>query len=135
VAGGTTDDKQRSEFGDKYELMMVEEESSMDDEGGRTEPRVSFVMVPTVLTAPQPTTGWQLAVATVLALATALSAVQLGLVAEVSRLPPDFVAWFAQPENVEGYQVCVVSYHAVVLAQTQSTALVTRETRGLRSSV
>jgi hypothetical protein len=23
----------------------------------------------------------------------------------VSRLPPDFVAWMAQPENVEGYQV------------------------------
>jgi len=88
--------------------MMVEEEASMDDEGGRTEPRVSFVIVPTVLTMPQPTTGWQLAVATVLALATAVSAVQLGLVAEVSRLPPDFVAWFAQPENVEGYQVCVV---------------------------
>jgi hypothetical protein len=48
------------------------------------EPRVSFVMVPTVLTAPQPTTGWQLAVSTGLALATAVCCVQLGLTAEVS---------------------------------------------------
>lgn len=93
-----------AEFGDKYELMMVEEEASMNDDGEVREPRVSFVMVPTVLTAPQPTTGWQLAVSTGLALATAVCCVQLGLTAEVSRLPPDFVAWMAQPENVEGYQ-------------------------------
>ena len=48
-----------SEFGEKYELMMVEEQAGAESTDGRGGPRVSFVIVPSSLTQPNPTTNVQ----------------------------------------------------------------------------
>lgn len=53
----------RSEFGEKYELMMVEEQLESDleasDNSGPRGPRVSFVISPMALMEPEATTNWQ----------------------------------------------------------------------------
>uniref|UniRef100_A0A7S0MVW8 Peptidase M50 domain-containing protein n=1 Tax=Pyramimonas obovata TaxID=1411642 RepID=A0A7S0MVW8_9CHLO len=92
-------------FADKYELMMVEEpetdddmDASMDARGG---PRVSFVIVPTQLVKQPEPSSWQTGIALLLAGLTVLSAIQLGLVAEVTRLPSETLSWFSSPDNVD----------------------------------
>eukprot|EP00238_Polyblepharides_amylifera_P007050 CAMPEP_0196577052 /NCGR_PEP_ID=MMETSP1081-20130531/6194_1 /TAXON_ID=36882 /ORGANISM="Pyramimonas amylifera, Strain CCMP720" /LENGTH=633 /DNA_ID=CAMNT_0041895857 /DNA_START=61 /DNA_END=1962 /DNA_ORIENTATION=- len=91
-----------SEFGDKYELRMIKEPPTLASQLPESAPsdkeRVSFVVVLSALNAAQPTTSWQLAVAVVLASLTVLTAVQLGLVAEITRLPAETVAWLSSPE-------------------------------------
>lgn len=90
-----------SEFGDKYELLMVEERIDGDtSDDGRGGPRVSFVIVPTALSEPQPTTTLQIGIAALLSGFTVVTAIQTGLVAEITRLPPEMVTWFSDPENV-----------------------------------
>ena len=60
-------------------------------------PRVSFLIVPSDKAGPTPrTSAWQYVVAFVLFGLTTGSAVQLGLVAEISRLPAETAAWLAQ---------------------------------------
>ena len=60
-------------------------------------PRVSFLIVPSDKAGPNPrTSAWQYVVAFVLFGLTTGSAVQLGLVAEISRLPAETAAWLAQ---------------------------------------
>ena len=68
--------------------------------GGSTveEPqRISFVLVPSELAQPTPTTGWQLALAAVLALLTAGACAELGLEAQLAQLPRETLEFFAQP--------------------------------------
>jgi len=93
-----------SEFGEKYELMMVEEQLESDleasDNSGPRGPRVSFVISPMALMEPEATTNWQVFIAIVLAGLTVITSIQLGLVAEVTRLPPETLAWFSSPDNV-----------------------------------
>ena len=60
-------------------------------------PRISFLIVPSDKAGPNPrTSAWQYVVAFLLFGLTTGSAVQLGLVAEMSRLPAETAAWLAQ---------------------------------------
>ena len=60
-------------------------------------PRVSFLIVPSDKAGPNPNTSlWQYIVAFILFGLTTGSAVQLGLVAEVSRLPAETAEWLAR---------------------------------------
>ena len=69
---------------------------SSDPSANTRGPRVSFLIVPADKAGPNPaTSGWQYVVAMVLFGLTAGSAFQLGLVAEVSRLPAATMDWLA----------------------------------------
>ena len=69
---------------------------SSDPSASTRGPRVSFLIVPADKAGPNPnTSGWQYLIATVLFALTAGSALQLGLVAEVSRLPQATMDWLA----------------------------------------
>ena len=60
-------------------------------------PRISFLIVPSDKAGPNPrTSAWQYVVAFLLFGLTTGSAVQLGLVAEMSRLPAETAAWLAR---------------------------------------
>ena len=94
-------------FDGKYTPFMLEEpgfegEDGGDGDGGADRaksrgPRVSFLIVPSSKAGPNPrTSAWQYIVAFVLFGLTTGSAVQLGLVAEMSRLPAETAAWLAQ---------------------------------------
>uniref|UniRef100_A0A6U3EJW3 Peptidase M50 domain-containing protein n=1 Tax=Mantoniella antarctica TaxID=81844 RepID=A0A6U3EJW3_9CHLO len=101
-------------FAGKYTPFMLEEPGGFlsDDDGGSPSgsydandprgtnsrgPRVSFLIVPSDKAGPNPkTSAWQYVVAIVLFALTAGSALQLGLVAEVSRLPLATMDWLAQ---------------------------------------
>ena len=97
-------------FDGKYTPFMLEEPGFEGEEGGgagmsgtfdsgdggaggvaKTRgPRVSFLIVPSDKAGPNPrTSAWQYVVAFVLFGLTTGSAVQLGLVAEISRLPAE----------------------------------------------
>ena len=95
-------------FDGQYTAFMLEEplgeegpsgDAAIDSKYG---PRVSFLVVPSDRAGPSPqTTGWQYLLALVLMGLTVGSAVQLGLVAEVSRLPPETMTWLRQAGEVE----------------------------------
>ena len=100
-------------FEGKYTVFMLEEPGSLlgDDDSPSASmsgsfdsndprvsrgPRVSFLIVPSDKAGPNPnTSAWQYFVAVALFGLTAGSALQLGLVAEVSRLPQATIEWLA----------------------------------------
>ena len=101
-------------FPDKYTVFVLEEPGGLFDDDSSSSastsgsfdssdpsastrgPRVSFLIVPADKAGPNPnTSGWQYLIATVLFALTAGSALQLGLVAEVSRLPQATMDWLA----------------------------------------
>ncbi|XP_073145021.1 probable zinc metalloprotease EGY1, chloroplastic [Henckelia pumila] len=93
--------KQLSEvMGDKYNLFMVEEPNSEgpDPRGG---PRVSFGMLRKEVSDPGQTTLWQYVIALLLFLLTIGSSVELGIASQISRLPPEVVKYFTDPNAVE----------------------------------
>lgn len=95
-------------FDGKYTAFMLEE--PLGDEGpsgdvaidSKYGPRVSFLIVPSDRAGPNPgTSGWQYVLALALMGLTVGSAVQLGLVAEISKLPPETMAWLATAGDVD----------------------------------
>ena len=95
-------------FDGQYTPFMLEEPLSEEGPGGDSAidskygPRVSFLIVPSDRAGPSPqTAGWQYLLALVLMGLTVGSAVQLGLVAEVSRLPPETMTWLRQAGEVD----------------------------------
>ena len=101
-------------FPGKYTVFVLEEPGGLFDDDSSSSastsgsfdssdptastrgPRVSFLIVPADKAGPNPnTSGWQYLIATVLFALTAGSALQLGLVAEVSRLPQATMDWLA----------------------------------------
>jgi membrane-associated protease RseP (regulator of RpoE activity) len=101
-------------FPGKYTVFVLEEPGGLFDDDSSSSastsgsfdssdptassrgPRVSFLIVPADKAGPNPSTsGWQYLIATVLFALTAGSALQLGLVAEVSRLPQATMDWLA----------------------------------------
>ena len=101
-------------FPDKYTVFVLEEPGGLFDDDSSSSastsgsfdssdpsastrgPRVSFLIVPADKAGPNPnTSGWQYLIAMVLFALTAGSALQLGLVAEVSRLPQATMDWLA----------------------------------------
>ncbi|KAL3140257.1 hypothetical protein ABBQ38_004528 [Trebouxia sp. C0009 RCD-2024] len=87
-------------FGQKYQVFLVPDPDSEEDDpkGG---PRVAFQVIPSIVANPRPTLRWQYAAAAVLFGLTLLSATQLGLLANVSKLPKETVEWLARPENYD----------------------------------
>ncbi|XP_057787079.1 probable zinc metalloprotease EGY1, chloroplastic [Salvia miltiorrhiza] len=87
-------------MGDKYNLFMVEEPNS-EEEDPRGGPRVSFGMLRKEVSEPGQTTLWQYVIAFLLFLFTIGSSVELGIASQVSRLPPEIVKYFTDPNAVE----------------------------------
>ncbi|XP_075514582.1 putative zinc metalloprotease EGY1, chloroplastic [Primulina tabacum] len=87
-------------MGDKYNLFMVEEPNSEgpDPRGG---PRVSFGMLRKEVSDPGQTTLWQYVIALLLFLLAIGSSVELGIASQISRLPPEVVKYFTDPNAVE----------------------------------
>ena len=72
--------------GDKYKVLMREDPEA-EEQDARGGPRIAFEILPSaVVQGPEPP-GWQRFAAGVLFLFTAATALQIGLVANVSRLP------------------------------------------------
>lgn len=90
----------REVTGSKYNLFMVEEPNSeeLDPRGG---PRVSFVLLRREVSEPKSTTLWQFVIAFVLFVITAGSCLELGIASQLSKLPPEVVQYFTNPEVVE----------------------------------
>jgi hypothetical protein len=98
-------------FDNKYEIFMLEEPDALSPNSpGPGEsisntrgPRVSFLVVPADRAGPSEETGlWQYLIALALIGFTVGSAVQLGLVAEVSRLPEETMRWLAEGGGAAG---------------------------------
>ncbi|KAE8678215.1 putative zinc metalloprotease EGY1 [Hibiscus syriacus] len=87
-------------MGDKYNLFMVEEPDSEapDPRGG---PRVSFGLLSKEVSEPGPTTLWQYVIAILLFFLTIGSSVELGIVSQINRLPPEVVKYFTDPNAVD----------------------------------
>ena len=92
-------------FDNKYEIFMLEEPDALspnspgpgESVSNTRGPRVSFLVVPADKAGPAEETGvWQYLIALALIGFTVGSAVQLGLVAEVSRLPEETMRWLAE---------------------------------------
>ncbi|KAK4485589.1 hypothetical protein RD792_008232, partial [Penstemon davidsonii] len=87
-------------MGDKYNLFMVEEPNS-EGEDPRGGPRVSFGMLRKEVSEPGQTTLWQYVIAILLFLLTIGSSVELGIASQISRLPPEVVKYFTDPNAIE----------------------------------
>lgn len=83
-------------FGDKYDLFMVEEPNAEEGDG-RGGPRVSFVLLRKEVSLGSPTKVWQYIIAFVLGIVTAGACLELGLASQISRLPPEVVQYFTDP--------------------------------------
>ncbi|CAG9463210.1 unnamed protein product [Pedinophyceae sp. YPF-701] len=80
-------------FGDRYEVLMVADpDAAADDPDPRGGPRPAFILVPSAAVRPESSTGWQVLAAAVLLFLTVGSCFQLGVVANVTRLPPEALA-------------------------------------------
>lgn len=90
----------RELFGSKYDLFMVEEPNA-EEEDPRGGPRVSFVLLRKEVSDPGPTTLWQYVVAAILFALTAGSCLELGIASQLSKLPPNVVQYFTNPESIE----------------------------------
>lgn len=103
-------------FGEKYEMLMINEPRKRGMEGGGAtvapgaELRVSFVLVRKEQLEAPPTAAWQYAVALLLVAVTGGACLELGLAAQVSRVPPDVLAYFtsADPDALEPPDLSVV---------------------------
>ncbi|CAK0755578.1 hypothetical protein CVIRNUC_002385 [Coccomyxa viridis] len=87
-------------FGDKYKVLMREDPEA-EEQDARGGPRIAFEVMPTaVVQSPEPP-GWQRIAAGALLLFTAATTLQIGLAANVSRLPKEAINWLAKPENLQ----------------------------------
>ena len=72
--------------GDQYTAILVTDPES-EEEDPRGGPRVAFQLAPSSVVQPQESAGWQRGVALVLGALTLATALQLGLTANISKLP------------------------------------------------
>eukprot|EP00898_Chlorokybus_atmophyticus_P000101 jgi/Chlat1/1091/Chrsp110S01587 len=84
-------------YGDKYDLFMVPEPNAESDDP-RGGPRVSFVVLTSEISRPPPTTGWQTFLAVFLVPFSLLTCIQVGITAQISKLPPDVVTFFTNAD-------------------------------------
>lgn len=92
-------------FGDKYEVLLIEDPEGSEPEEGKTEPRIAFQIAPAALVQPPQTTGWKRLVAAVLLLLLFASCLQLSLVANITKLPKETLDFFSNPANLESDQL------------------------------
>ncbi|GMH38440.1 hypothetical protein BSKO_06324 [Bryopsis sp. KO-2023] len=91
------DDKIKELFGEKYTTFLVEE---TDIENGG-DPRIVFKVVPSVYATPPDYPGWLGILTFVLLVLTVGSSLQLGLVANIAKLPKETLDYLARPENYD----------------------------------
>ena len=72
--------------GDKYKVLMREDPEA-EEQDARGGPRIAFEVMPTAVVQPPEPPGWQRIAAGALLLFTAATTLQIGLAANVSRLP------------------------------------------------
>ena len=95
-------------FGDKYVVLMVEDppvDGAAEDEGvprvgADGAPRVAFQIVTAAAAGPAPSPRWQPLAGAVLGALTVGSALQLGVAANVFRLPPEILRWLGDPAGL-----------------------------------
>ncbi|KAK9822249.1 hypothetical protein WJX81_006259 [Elliptochloris bilobata] len=90
----------RKLFGEQYEVMLVPDPEAEEDDP-RGGPRIAFQIVPAAAVRPEPSPAWQGLVASVLLLLTLGTAAQLGLVANVSKLPKEILEWLSNPDALQ----------------------------------
>ncbi|KAH7279447.1 hypothetical protein KP509_37G020000 [Ceratopteris richardii] len=90
----------REVTGSKYNLFMVEEPYS-EDPDPRGGPRVSFALLRKEASEPKDTTLWQFVIALILFIVTSGSCLELGIASQLSKLPPEMVRYFTNPEAAE----------------------------------
>lgn len=101
-------------FGNKYVVFMVPERDALpstpSSSGGvrasssssSSSERVAFVLVRGESASAPPTALWQYAVSIVLLLLNVGSSLQLGLVAQISKLPPEVLKYLNNPQLSQG---------------------------------
>eukprot|EP00891_Asterochloris_glomerata_P002358 jgi/Astpho2/2358/e_gw1.00044.126.1_t len=87
-------------FDGRFEVFMTADPET-DEEDTRGGPRVAFLIMPAIFARPKPTPKWQYIFAAVLVALTLGSGLQLGLLANIARLPKETIAWLLQPENYD----------------------------------
>lgn len=85
--------------GDKYVVRMVEERDQMMSDPD-AEPRISLQVIPTAAALPAPAAGWQRGLAAILVALTLVSALQLGITANIGLLPKETLLWLSNPDNI-----------------------------------
>eukprot|EP00803_Ostreobium_quekettii_P002294 evm.model.scf_18.27 EVM.evm.TU.scf_18.27 scf_18:169065-176420(+) len=85
-------------FGDKYTVFFIEdtERESRDDNQG---PWAAIQVVPSTMAKPQSTPSWVSIVAGALILFTVGTSFQLGLVANIGKLPKETIEWLSRSEG------------------------------------
>ncbi|CAD7702382.1 unnamed protein product [Ostreobium quekettii] len=87
----------RELFGDKYTVFLIEdmEREAVDSDQG---PWAAIQVMPTASAVPQEMPSWAMLLVGALVLFTIGTSLQLGLVANIGRLPKETVEWLAHPE-------------------------------------
>lgn len=124
----TVKEKVQELFGGKYVAFMVEDAEAARDgpaplmgasssegsaEGfgdrakkmGKEMPRVAFQIIPANQAQPQQTDNLQRAAAAILGALLVVSCLQLGLATNITKLPAETLAWFANPANLNSDQL------------------------------
>ena len=107
-------------FGGKYMLFMTEDMEA-EEEDARGGARVVFQMVPATAIEIQPTQAWEYPVALVLLFLTVVSSVQLGLVAQIDKLPRDLLDSMSKLAELSDTDA-VIPDDAVLQVQSQLEA-------------
>jgi len=87
-------------FDGKYEILIVQDPNAEQTTDAAENIRPAFKLVPVANAYPPPQTAWQILVSVVLLTLTVGSSLQLGLVAEISKLPPETLQWLLDPDNL-----------------------------------
>lgn len=91
--------KTRDLFGGKYEILVIQD-PDQQPEGADMTVKPAFKLVPVTVAYPQPASSWQVVAGLVLLVLTVGSSLQLGLVAEISKLPAETLQWLLNPDNL-----------------------------------
>ena len=106
----------RELFGEKYELLMVEDPDATEDDS-RGGPRVAFLLLQAAAAQPPDYTRLQASVAVLLAAASLFTCLFVGISAEISLVPKDVITAFLRPEDFssEEYRQIVTSWDTSAL--------------------
>merc|ERR1711871_1217524 len=108
----------RELFGDKYELLMVEDPDATED-AARGGARVAFLLLQASAAQPPDYTRLQAAVAVLLGAASLFTCLFVGISAEINMIPKDVITAYLRPEDfsAEDYRRIVTSWDTSALQQ------------------
>lgn len=91
----------RTMFDGKYEALVVDDPIALaegDLDLKTNKPKTAFMIVPAGVTQPPPSSPWQYIAALLLLVLTLGTSLQLGIVANVTKLPPETIKALSNPE-------------------------------------